>query len=410
MTKRRVLFVAYGAGHIRTVLPIVQAILDDPQSGMEPVLLALTTAASEARAAGVPCIGFADFGDLEPEIEAWGRKLVGPAPENPVVSYRESVAYHGRSYADLIEIEGEERAAELYEQKGRAAFLPIPTALRVLDQLGIDAVVATNSPRAERAFLEAARLTGRPSLAIWSSLASHEIAWIGQPGFTSKVCVDSPYAIDQMMRSGRPTDEIVLTGNPQFDRLRRPRQAEEIEAFRAAYGWKPDEKILLFAQQNEPAVHPFTGEAGDSGLPQALNDALCSALLRSNEPVNLCVRYHPNQVPLALPDDPRISLSPQSENLDALLHAVDAVFTCSSTVAYQGAIIGKPTVQGLFSVFSKDVPFGAMVGARTVSDFAEMDAVWSELGQGLLPSSTLSMSGSDSAAHNVMNVLKEVLA
>lgn len=410
MKKRQILFVAYGAGHIRTVLPVVQAILDNPASGMEPVLLALTTAAAEAKASGVPCIGFADLGELRPEVEAWGRKLAGPELENPVVPYRESVAYHGRSYADLIETEGEAQAAELYAQKGRAAFLPIPTALRALDQFEIDAVVATNSPRAERAFLEAARQTGRPSLTIWSSLASHEISWIGQPGFSSKVCVDSPFAIAQMQRAGRPAGEIVLTGNPQFDRLSRPRQAGQVKAFRAAHGWKPGDKVMLFAQQNEPAVHPFTGEAGNPDLPQALNDALASALLRSDESVRLCVRYHPNQGVWAMPDDPRITISPQSENLDALLHAIDAVFTCSSTVAYQGAIIGKPVVQGLFSVFSKDVPFGAMVGARTVSDLAEMDAIWSELARGALPRPTLSYEGAGNAAHNVMNVLKDILA
>lgn len=409
MTKK-VLFVGYGAGHIRTLIPVVQHILVDPATEIEPVVLALTTARSEAEAAGIRCLGFYDLGPLDRLAEYWGRKLAGQEEANPAVPYHESIAYLGRSYADLIATEGETVAAELYAEKGRAAFLPILTALRALDDLGIDAVITTNSPRAERAFLEAARLTGRPSIAIWSSLASHEIEWIGRSGYTTYVCVDSPYAIAQMQRAGRSPNEIVLTGNPQYDSLYKRRDPADIASVRAAHGWEPDDKILLFAQQNEPKYHPFTGVSGDPTLPETLNSVLIDALKRCKEKVRLCVRYHPNQTPLPLPRDPRITQSSQSEDLAALLHSVDSVFTCSSTVAYQGAIIGKPIIQGMFSVFSDDVNFSDIAGARQVTDLAEFDNIWQELAKGILPLPNLSMGEAESAAEKVVRVLKEVLS
>lgn len=404
--KKKVLFVAYGAGHIRTLLPIVKRITNDSSLSRKftPIILALTTARLEVEKSGLPYIGFQDLETFNSLAREWGEKLADSLPANPNIPHSETVAYLGQSYMDLILEHGQAKADSLYAQKGRAAFFPLSTAKQALNDLKIDIVIATNSPRAEHAFLEAARQTKRKSLTIWSSLASHEIAWIGQPGFTDIVCVDSLYAQQKMLKAGRPIGEIALTGNPQFDDLLAYNQ-EEIAEFRKSKGWKPKDKILLFAQQNEPAIHPFTGEKGDIELPQKLNNIFFSSLKLTLSSVKLCIRYHPNQTPIPYTQHPQVSESNQSENLRILLHSVDAVFTCSSTVAYQAAILGKPIIQGMFSIFSKDVCFKEIANASEIYQFEEIPHIWEKITNDTLPKPNLFTKNKKNATHQIIEKL-----
>ena len=56
---KTVLFVAYGSGHIKMVVPLAQALAANGMA--KPVVLALTTAAPVARAAGLEVLQFRDF-------------------------------------------------------------------------------------------------------------------------------------------------------------------------------------------------------------------------------------------------------------------------------------------------------------------------------------------------------------
>ena len=104
----KVLFVAYGSGHIKMVVPLAQALA---ASGLaEPVVLALTTAAPVARAAGLTVIQFKDFvtsGDGA-ALQQGERLMQGLG--GPVADPQETVAYLGLSMADLIDEVGPEKA------------------------------------------------------------------------------------------------------------------------------------------------------------------------------------------------------------------------------------------------------------------------------------------------------------
>ena len=56
---KTVLFVTYGSGHVRMVIPVARALAD---SGLaRPLILALTTAAPVVRATGLDMVQFKDF-------------------------------------------------------------------------------------------------------------------------------------------------------------------------------------------------------------------------------------------------------------------------------------------------------------------------------------------------------------
>ena len=71
---KKALFVAYGGGHVRMLLPVARSLRE--RGWAEPVFLGLTTARAEVEAAGFRCLGFLDFvrpEDASAEVRARGR-------------------------------------------------------------------------------------------------------------------------------------------------------------------------------------------------------------------------------------------------------------------------------------------------------------------------------------------------
>ena len=200
MTTKTVLFVAYGSGHIKMLIPVAQALA--ARGLARPVVLALTTAAPAARAAGLEVVQFKDFvtpGDAT--SLAHGRRLMAGLGA-PVADAEETAAYLGLSFVDLVAELGLAQAESRYAQKGRQAFLPAATLTRILKKIRPDVVVATNSPRAERAAIVAAGQLGIPSVCVVDLFAIDEVRWIGEAGYADRVCVLNE-SVRQFLEIGR---------------------------------------------------------------------------------------------------------------------------------------------------------------------------------------------------------------
>lgn len=349
---KRVLFVAYGSGHIKMLIPVAQALQASGQA--QPVVLALTTAAPVAQAAGLAVVQFKDF--VQPGDEAAlarGRQLVqdlGGAVGDP----DESAAYLGLSYADLEADMGGTAAEAAYRHRGRQAFLPVRTLTRILQALRPDAVVATNAPRAERAAIVAAGQLGVPSLCVVDLFAIDEVQWIGQAGYADRVCVLNDAVRDFLISAGRGAEEVVVTGNPGFDALNAPEAVAAGREWRQQRGWG-DRRVLLWPTQVEPAVHPFDGRRGDPTLPGRALQQLVQWTLARDDAV-LCIRPRAGEVPPDVPAQERIVITGQDLPLPTLLHACDLVVTLTSTVGLEGHLAGCRLVQVTGSVFDGAMP------------------------------------------------------
>lgn len=354
--RQRLLFVCYGGGHVRMVLPVARALAAG--DAFEPVVLALTTAAPVARREpGLRVLQFKDFVTPQDETAlAHGQRLLQDLP-GPVDDPQESAAYLGLSYQDLVQVQGEAEAAALYARWGRQAFLPVPTLERILRAVGPDMVVATNSPRAERAAVLAARRLGLPAVCLVDLFALDEVRWIGAADYADRVCVLNAAVRDFLLQAGRRPDQVVVTGNPAFDALADPASVQSGRDWRRAQGWQ-DKQVVLWASQTEPAVHPFNGQPGDPGLPARVLERLWAWTLASNDRV-LCVRPRPGEALPALPVHDRIRVTGQEQPLAPLLHAVDLVVTLNSTVGLEGHLAGARLIQVLGSVFDEAMPLAA---------------------------------------------------
>lgn len=348
---KKVLFACYGSGHVRMVLPVARAL--QASGRVQVQVLGLTTAAAVVREAGLPLLQVKDFVEAgDANALANGDRLASTLAS--VVDLDETRAYLGLSYAELEAEAGVEEAARRYAQDGRQAFLPVRLLERVLRKVKPDLVVATNSPRAERAAVLAARGLGIPAVCIVDLFAIGEVAWIGRPGYADRVCVLNEQVRDFLVGAGRRPDEIAVTGNPAFDGLQDPAAAQEGRRLRAAHGWQ-DRRVLLWPAQDEPARHPFDGRPGDPSLPAGALQALADWTLAQPDAV-LCVRAREGQALPALPSSARIVATGQDWPLPPLLHAVDTVVTLSSTVGLEGRLVGTRLVQVTGSVFEDQMP------------------------------------------------------
>jgi hypothetical protein len=350
---KKILFVCYGSGHVRMVLPVARWWSDGGRAQVQ--VLGLTTAAAAVREAGLPLLQVKDF--LQPDDAralAHGRRLCESIRQ--MVDAEETEAYLGLCYAELEDAVGSEEAARRYERNGRQAFLPSKLMERIVSRVAPDLVVATNSPRAERAAIEAAQRLGLPSVCLVDLFAVDEVRWIGQPGYADAVCVLNQQVRQFLLDAGRQPGQVHVTGNPAFDVLRDPAQAAAGAALRQAQGWH-GRRVLLWPEQAEPALHPFDGRPGDPTLPDRVRHALLGWTLAHPDAV-LCVRPRAGEAPPALPDSSQVCLTGQDWPLVPLLHAVDAVATLTSTVGLEGHLAGARLVQITGSVFDDAMPLG----------------------------------------------------
>lgn len=328
--------------------------------GKKIVFLALTTARSVLESSDIDFITYADFPFQSDAAHAHGVRLAAQLPSNSNVPQEDTVAYLGMNYESIENRHGISKAADLYASQGRTCFHPVDVFLKLLEHLAPRTVVATNSPRSERAAIEAAGSLSIPSVCVIDLFALREIEWIGQRGFASALCVLNAEVKALFVQHGRSSEQVHITGNPAFDPLFESTLAQHGQQLRIQRGWNQDQLLtVLWAAQVEPESHPFDSALkGDPQKPALVEKALREATV-ANPGMRLVVRYHPSQQCEFLPQV-RVCLSPPDENISALLHAVDVVVTMTSTVGLQAHLLGKPVLTFDDSVFHEDMPYSRM--------------------------------------------------
>ncbi len=387
------LFVAYGGGHVKALLPVAQRVLVLGEA--RPVFLALTTAALLARAVpGLDVLGFQDILALYSSEERQcalqhGERLardLAVAAADPA----ETIAYLGLSYADLENQFGADAAAQRYAQYGRQCFLPLGPLIRLLQKWAPTLVVTTNSPRAERAALQAARNLAIPNVCLVDLLAILERPLLAQARYADALCVLSEGVRGSLIASGRVPSSVHVTGNPAFDGLYSDANRALGVSYRRQAGWggaggsgSENLHVLLYASSPEPSEYPNVAGVGDPQFPRHVERALIDAVL-ANPRLALWIRRHPSEPACAdehgcVPHHPRIQVSTPEMALHGCLHGSDEVVVTMSTVGVEGYLAGKPVTQVAGSILSHFSPFEAL-------GFAQRTLAIDDLAQAYAPS------------------------
>lgn len=371
MKRKRILFVTYGGGHVTMVIPIVERLR--ARGGIDVQVLGLTTATAALKRHNIPHFGFRELlRETDQRAAEIGRQLAADT-QHPDVDPAESVAYLGLSYAELEEDYGTAAARERYEEMGRFAFIPRRTLRRCLEERRPDLVVATNTPRAERAAILAAEELGIPAVCIGDLFLRGEIEWLRAPGYADKVCVLCDHVRDHLVSEGRRPEEIEVTGNPAFDYLADPAHKESGLRLRRERGWDCRKVILWLPSQREPAYDPQSRKRGDVRLLDNILDRLFAACGQHKD-WQLVIRPHPNAPPIRRSLPVNTCIIGQETGLGVMLGAIDIAMHVWSTSGLEAAITGKPVVRFEKSVLSWRIPEYAhalFCGAKSLDDIEE---------------------------------------
>jgi hypothetical protein len=331
----RALFVCYGGGHAKMMIPVVRELSRDGR--WEPIVLGLTLAGPQMRAAGIAAFGYRDL--IRPDdrdAEAHGHTLLDDSHDpSSGIALEESVAYLGLSYQDLVDRLGAAAAADRYREHGRHAFLQLGPMRRAIERWRPDVVVTTNSPKSERAALVAAREAGLPTVAIEDLLGIRQVVIrdFVPPFRADRLCVSTSIAIENLERDeGADRASCRLTGNPSFDRL--ATVADRRDDARARLGIGSGTRLAVFYTQSGPDLDTVSAlVAGVAQLPG----------------LRVGIRRHPNHRRSA-PDQVRAGLPARvalfdDEDLDDLLAAEDVAVSVSTTVMVEAILSDNVVVQ-----------------------------------------------------------------
>ncbi len=357
-----VFLTAYGGAHIAAVLPLHRAL---QQRGHQCTLLALTTAGEIARRAGVFHYRPIDFLNMnEASITEPGSILAERHhTDGKGISLAESVAYLGVSFRDLASELGEWSAWERYHRDGLNAFTPVAFMREVLARLEPDVVVATTSPRMEKAALRAAFQLDIPSLCMVELFGILEEPWISRPDNGHVVAVSRPDVARRLVAAGRQSVDVHCIGSPMFDYLSDPSFADQGQIWRRQHGVATDEVLVFWAEQPEPT---------DPELPRRVRTHL--AAVAQARGWRLVVRLHPSSTDASKEFIPQgVLQSHAHEPLMAAMSACDVGVTLTSTVGWELLLANKPLLVLRLSPNQAAVTYGEDDGALTVDELEDTE-------------------------------------
>lgn len=401
------LFVSYGGGHVKALLPVAQRVRE--LGIAEPVYLALTTAAAVVKPTGVRTLGFGDaMTPADERARRKGEELAGQL-QVQAAEREESIAYLGLSYIDMEERLGAAAAAEQFRQYGRQAFLPVDILRRMLQRLRPALVVATNSPRAEQAALVAARAMGIPSVCLVDLLGIWERDLLASPDYADAVCVLNEAVRDSLVRAGRPASQVHVTGNPAFDTVNDPAMLAAGARFRAQAGWDALH-VMLYASSPEPTGIPGVEGTGDPAFPRRIEQALIGAV-EANPGLALWVRRHPSEAradEVAAASHARVRVALPEMPLHACIHASDEVIVTVSTVGVEAGLAGKRVTQVRGSILDHLSPYLQMGIADRELTVAELPQAYEAQHGATATAASRPPAAIGNATQNVVEVLQSV--
>ncbi len=370
----KILMVCYGGAHVALVIPLYRDLVS---RGHECLMIGLTTAGPVLEREGIAHKRVIDFVDMKNSaVQKYGKELLQKHHTDGIgITENESIAYLGISFAESVNTHGEQKARDLYDKNGLASFLPVEFMTSVLKQERPDVVLATDSPRMERAALNAAVNLGIPSVCsvvIFPHIGMH---YLCRQDNGAIMCVCNSTIKEQLVGAGRSPESVIVTGNPSFEKLfSAPDSLRDSE--RNSRGLSDHSKLVLWADQPEPA---------DPELPRSIRSRLNEICLSINN-CSLLVRLHPSSTdPAREPIPEGAMLSPREEPLINALLVADVVVTCTSTVAYEALLLGKPVIILQMSQYDRYVDYSEDVGALVLSSMEEVKEGLEELLLGTSP-------------------------
>jgi hypothetical protein len=361
---KKILFVAYGGGHINIIDLIARQLLKE--KNIEFKILALTTAYNKVVDKYPQGIvkKISDYenifqDDIE-KIKKYGLELLEENYNtNSGISKDDTIMYLGCSMNDLINKHGQKKANELYVSKKRQSFLPIETMKKILKYENIDIVVSTTSPRFEQASFIAGNELGLETLEILDLFGE----LYPLPKANHIVCMNKDIKIS-LIDQGLRDREYHFLGQPAIEKTVDNILNLDSKTIKKQLSLK-NNLTLLYATQipiicNEDfSFHSYAGY-------DVINNNIFNIFkkLNSQFSINIILRIHPNEdiknYRKWLDKYPFVKCINDKLNLEESISVCDVLLNQASTVSIE-AIAAKKDVFTFKYYLDKTFPLPAVM-------------------------------------------------
>lgn len=396
---KKILFVAYGGGHINMIIPIYELLKKRSEFQIE--ILALTTAGARLQDLGIPFCSYKDFiQHFPPQALQLGQSLSPSIPENSTVTTEETVSYLGINFLELVQSIGSEKAEKLYAEIGRKAFLPVKTMETIFEFLKPDLVVTTSAPRSERAALLAAKNKKIRSICLIDIFDQKDMQPIVDLKLATEVCVINDYAKKIMTKLGRE-DHLTVTGNPAFDGIFDSIHKDNAETYKKMHGITT-QKVILWARSYLPEDKKLTVDI----------EARLKQFAKNNKDYFVILRLHPNHQDnttekTTASDPENFLISDKKQNIYTVLNAADVVYTLYSTVGIEAHLLGKIVLQQTNTKLFPQFNLIESQDAFGLADLTELETTLKKIASS--PLQTVNTKARTSAAENVCATIERVI-
>jgi|6_EtaG_2_1085325.scaffolds.fasta_scaffold01083_3 hypothetical protein len=343
----KLLFVAYGGGHMRLLHHIIQKVINE--TDFEVRVLALTTGYLDVKEYYSEeilkrPINYKDLfnKDLE-RIQFYGNELL-KENHNPASGLEEedSIFYLGMSFNDLALENGEEGAWNLYNEKKRHAFLPKRSMKKIIEHESPDVIITTTSPKCELASLFASKELKIPSIQIIDLFGDNYPI-----PFADDIIVLNEDVKQKLDSRVGDNSRVHAFGQPVFDYTVSKVEEVDKDVVRERLGISKEKPVLLFSPSR------YLIYSNDRSILKELDHHIVNEPvfkifneLRKKYDFNVIVRPHPNdradKFLMYVEENNFIDLYKNEDlSLYESISVSDFVVAYNSTILIESALCGK---------------------------------------------------------------------
>lgn len=359
--KKKILFVTYGGGHVRIVIPIIEELISRKH---EVSILGLTSSVKDLKKYKYDYKNIRDYLSLFDYIEQkkileYGELVIDDAFDDKSGLDKDDIkVYLGINLWDLsLQYENFDKCLNEFKLNGRRGFFPINLMERIIRYENPDVLVVTSGQRSEKAAAIVANKMDIQVVRIIDLLGENLVI-----PYDAKVCVMNDYAKNNILESNSKinTNDVFVTGQPNIELKYNYR--DQIKFYQNNNLDKYEKKVSFFSQPNIPYRSIVFKEY--------------IKLFESNSNYFGVWKLHPNE-DISLYDNLVNQLPPnlivvKDDDTNVLIEESNLVITFYSTVGLQAIVAGKLLL--VINLTKKDFPIdyaklGCAKLVRNVSDF-----------------------------------------
>jgi hypothetical protein len=343
---KKALLVCYGGGHANLIAPLHQRLLEEGR--VESTVLALSVGKGVFERERLPFKTLAYYESLimDADADRYGRELADRwHVDSSGLTRRESEIYLGAAMRDLAVEIGEAQARRRLDVSGRRAFLPLASMTKIVEAERPDVIVATNSPRYERAATLVGNKRGIPTLNIHDDLGFFPREYTLS---ADAIAVMSEITKENLVAQGHDGSKIVVTGHPAFDRVPDELRAFDRVGLVRKFGLPPGPYVIL-----------GTSQPGRRGEIVPMCPQVCDAVAAVGG-LHLIIKPHPGEdadAYRAFAASRKNVTVVTGVNIRELLFIGEMLITFASTIMIESILMGKPIISYNLTSEPDPLPF-----------------------------------------------------